>query len=121
MQNFDKYTEEMRQFEKSSLFSKHYTRLIKGIKTRTQDEPVTSREIEKRLNLSGSQIRRLIQHGRRNGVQIASGDQGYYIAENYEQLLGTIQHLKERRNSLHYTIVKMREGSGQIKQMEMFV
>ncbi|MCK4521638.1 MAG: hypothetical protein KAU20_03615 [Nanoarchaeota archaeon] len=121
MQNFDKYTEEMRQFEKSSLFSKYYIKLIREIRETSEDEPVTSREIEARMNISGSQIRRLIQHGRRNGVQIASSDQGYYIAGNYEQLLGTLQHLKERRNSLHFTIVKMREGSGQIKQMEMFV
>ena len=65
---------------------------------------VLSRELEDRLNLRGASIRVIVKNARRLGVPIGSCGEGYFYARNFNELADTMHHLKERRDSLTYTL-----------------
>lgn len=104
MQGFEKYTAEMATFEKSKLYIDYYFIIIKLILLYA---PIHSAEIERRLSIKGTQVRKLIQHARRKGHAICSSEAGYYKAKNYKELEKGLQHLFERRNSIDFTLHKL--------------
>ncbi|MDD3778449.1 MAG: hypothetical protein PHU76_01745 [Synergistaceae bacterium] len=56
----------------------------------------TSKELELMFGIRGAALRRTINHLRREGIPIASGDNGYYYAETELELRRTIAHMKHR-------------------------
>ena len=62
---------------------------------------VTSRELERKFQVSGPALRKAVNRLRADGVPICSFDGGYYYAETFEELDHTICQLLSRvRNIL---------------------
>ena len=63
---------------------------------------VKSNRIEDRLGLSGPEVRAMVHHLRTEGHLIASSGQGYCYSDNIDsqEVRDTLNHLKERANSL---------------------
>ena len=67
---------------------------------------ITSTEIERAANIHGSTIRNIVNNLRANFVPIASDSNGYFIAENPDELNHTIAQI----NSRIHKMIKAREG-----------
>lgn len=122
---FDKYNEEMRKFEKSHLYISYFNNFVKTIKRHGPDTPVLSVILEDRWGLKGSQIRKLVRHGRQRGLRIASSGNGYFYARSRAEYEPTLDHLRERRNSLDFLIRRgeahtSSEKAEGLPQMDLF-
>jgi len=91
---FDKYNDDMEQFEKSSLFTEKYNDFIDIISCPFGE--VKSSMLEHHLSIPGSSIRRLVRHARRKGVPVISNEKGYSLARNFAELKPTIDQLHDR-------------------------
>ena len=67
---------------------------------------ITSSEISKLANVSGVTIRQVVNNSRANFVPIASDGNGYFIAENPDELDHTIAQI----NSRIHKMIQAREG-----------
>ena len=67
---------------------------------------ITSTEISQIANIKGSTIRRIINDSRANFIPIASDSEGYFIAENPDELDLTIAQI----NSRIHKMIQAREG-----------
>ncbi len=67
---------------------------------------ITSTEIKKLTNVGGVTIRKIVNKSRANFVPIASDSNGYFIAEQPEELEHTIAQI----NSRIHKMIKAREG-----------
>ena len=56
---------------------------------------VYSRELERRFDINGRSLRRMISALRMEGHPICSGDTGYYFADNQKEINATINRLNE--------------------------
>ena len=56
---------------------------------------VYSRELERRFNLDGRNVRRKISKLRQEGVPICSGDTGYYYAASQDEVNETVKRLNQ--------------------------
>jgi biotin operon repressor len=56
----------------------------------------TSRELERAIGVNGATLRKLVNALRRDGVPIASDENGYYYAETELEVRRTIAHMKHR-------------------------
>ena len=110
LSNFPKYNEEMRLFEKSPLFKEKYQALVTYLWGFTKARPVVSGKIEAELGLGETQVRKLVEHARRNYEPIASGGKGYWMCGDYDKLMENMKHLKERAESMYYTYSRMSQG-----------
>lgn len=92
------------------------TRDIVALIHKGENSRITSVEIGAVTNLSGAEIRRIINESRSNFVPIASDSNGYFIATQPNELDHTIAQLNSR---IHKMIVA-REGlkKAQIIMME---
>ena len=105
MTGFEKVTQEVDEFKKSSLFPGKCNDLIAILKHRPFDKRlVLSSELEKTLRLRGPSIRTIVKNARRMGSPIASCGDGYHYARTAGELEPTIHHIQERRDSLSYTL-----------------
>lgn len=59
-----------------------------------RQHPVKSAELERTLDISGTDLRKLVNKLRRKGVPICSGRDGYFYAKNAGDILRTIRQLK---------------------------
>ena len=59
-----------------------------------RQHPVKSAELERALDISGTDLRKLVNKLRRKGVPICSGRDGYFYAKNAGDILRTIRQLK---------------------------
>lgn len=57
---------------------------------------ISSRELEATFRIRGSELRRMINHLRVDGIPICSTDKGYFYAETEEELQRTIRQLQSR-------------------------
>ena len=64
----------------------------------------TSRELESAFDVKGAALRKQINALRREGVPIASGDNGYYSAETEQEIRRTIAHMKHRISGISTAI-----------------
>jgi biotin operon repressor len=64
----------------------------------------SSRELEIALGVTGATLRKLINALRREGVPIASGENGYYYAETELEVRRTIAHMKHRISGISAAI-----------------
>ena len=67
------------------------------------NNPILSEVLERELDCSGSVIRDGVRALRNNGVPIASGADGYFVAESFQEIEQTIEHLRSRMKSLAIT------------------
>ena len=67
---------------------------------------ITSSEISKLANVSGVTIRKIVNNSRANFVPIASDGDGYFLAENPDELDHTIAQI----NSRIHKMIQAREG-----------
>ena len=117
MQGFEKYTEEMEKFQASHLFPAQYNGFLELIKKRG---PLKSFEIEEELGVTGAEVRRMVQNARRSCEPVCSNGKGYFYGRTVEDIQPTIQHLKERRNSLSFTVNKMEKIFAENAQLSLF-
>jgi biotin operon repressor len=78
--------------------------------------PCPSKNIQAGLNISEMQVRELVRHLRQEGHPIGSlslqnegGKYGYYYANNYKELIPTIEQLEMRVSSQLKTIGKLKK------------
>ena len=64
---------------------------------------IYSNELEKQFNVSGTIIRDHVRKLRRSGIPITNDD-GYGFAKNIEEIMPTINDMKNRATSQLYTI-----------------
>lgn len=76
---------------------------------------ITSREICAITNLSGAEVRKIVNESRANFIPIASDGNGYFIATEPDELNHTIAQLNSR---IHKMIVA-REGLKKAQRMMM--
>lgn len=63
-----------------------------------------SRELERDLNLSGTDFRKLVNRLRRDGVPIASSRDGYFYAQNAAEVYSTIRQLNNMIRGLEAAV-----------------
>jgi len=88
---------------------------LEYMKDRDINNPVHSAEIEKHFQISGSEVRAIINELRNEGVPIGNtirkGDKTYKIyfyAKSKSELLPTLEDLISRRDKLSIEIARMR-------------
>lgn len=67
---------------------------------------ITSTEISRATNITGSTIRQIINKSRANSIPIASDRNGYFVAETPDELDHTIAQI----NSRIHKMIQAREG-----------
>ena len=107
MQGFNRYEMEMEEFRSTRLYGL-YPEFVEYLK-RCQG-PMLSRDLERKFNISGAEIRAMVQYARRQSTPIASSGLGYRYARNSSEMESTIKHLSERRDSLSYTIAQLEKA-----------
>ncbi len=65
---------------------------------------VSGAELERALNLSGTDLRKLVNKLRRKGIPIASDRQGYFYAVNAGEVYTTIRQLNQMKQGLDAAI-----------------
>ena len=107
IKNFEEITKEMTEGEK-----KLVPVIIKGLSTKTKDNPIHSDEICKRLNeyfknsnidivLSGVRLRKLTNFLRSEGVlPIIATSKCYYCSFDKLEIIKQIESLEDRANSI---------------------
>lgn len=88
---------------------------------------VNSPKIEEQFNLSGSEVRGLVNYARRSGYPIGNtikeGERVtkcYFWAESWDELKPTIEDLENRRNDLSTTIAELRKKFNQYDSPTLF-
>ena len=71
-----------------------------------EQNAVVSKEIERRFNIKGSEVRALVNELRCQGVPICSNSKGYFYATNRDEVESTVNHLNSRIGK----IVEARNG-----------
>lgn len=104
--NFEDLTEDLTPDEIALLKP-----LIKGLETKTKDNPIKAPEIIKAMNtfakskglatISEPRLRKLINHIRVNGIlPVIATSKGYYISYDKQEVLDQITSLTQRANSI---------------------
>ena len=71
---------------------------------------VSGAELELALNLSGTDLRKLVNQLRRKGVPIASDRQGYFYAATAGEVYTTIRQLRQMVNGLEKAIAGLEDS-----------
>lgn len=74
--------------------------ILRIISEHTTDEPIKSRQIELRTQLSGAEIREIVHELRLSKHPIASDDRGYYMARSEQELEHTKAQLRSRGSKI---------------------
>ena len=67
---------------------------------------ITSKEIENAFQCKGTEVRKIVNELRSNGVPICSSPIGYYYAETKSEIKDTLAHLESRIKKIE----KAKEG-----------
>ena len=84
----------------STAVEAHAPTVLRGLRARAQDNPVTAREITEALDIPGPAVRAIVHHLRPKGYPIGSSGKGYWYAEQPGELGATIAHLEQRIRSM---------------------
>ena len=71
---------------------------------------IGSKELQRALNLSGSDLRKYVSRLRRKKEPIASDQYGYYYAQTSGEVYSTIRYLKKIRAGLDAVILGLEES-----------
>ena len=63
---------------------------------------ITSKEIENAFQCKGTEVRKIVNELRSNGVPICSSPIGYYYAETKSEIKDTLAHLESRIKKIRY-------------------
>lgn len=69
-----------------------------------KDYPICSSELSQALGVPRTTIRRMINTARSNGSPICSGQRGYYITTDQEEIRNTIKSLRGRIKKMEKAI-----------------
>lgn len=81
--------------------------------------PVYSVELEQRYGITGTEVRNIVRELRREGKPVANSKQGYYWADNIEELRPTIDDLESRAMSMHETVKALKGCFVEENQLEL--
>lgn len=84
-------------------------KILEIIKAHSESGPVYSTEIESMLSINGPALRDTIRELRREGYPIANSHAGYYYADSFEQIKGTVDDLEGRAWSMIKTAVALKK------------
>lgn len=91
------------------------------------EKAVQSRELENKFQVSSRNIRNIVNELRCEGYPICSDENGYYYAENKEEILKSIYQLDSRmgkiaeaKNGLVNSLAFFHNSSGQL-QLELWI
>ena len=84
----------------SAAVEAHAPTVLRGLRARDQDNPVTAREITEALEIPGPAVRAIVHHLREQGHPIGSSGKGYWYARKPGELGATIDHLEQRIRSM---------------------
>ena len=84
----------------SAAVEAHAPTVLRGLRARGQDRPVTAREITEALEIPGPAVRAIVHHLRTQGHPIGSSGKGYWYARRPGELGATIEHLEQRMRSM---------------------
>lgn len=105
---FERYNKEVREFEKSKLFKDKYDAFI--FELQAAYKPLLSPILERKLSISGVQVRALAAHARCKREPITSDQDGYGYARRFKDFEPTIKHMTERRDKLSFIISQMKKA-----------
>ncbi len=71
---------------------------------------VSGAELERALGLSGTDLRKLVNQLRRQGIPIASDRQGYFYAATASEVYTTIRQLRQMVTGLEKAIAGLEES-----------
>lgn len=95
-------------------------RFVSRLKRHTISTPITSKELECALGLSGAGLRDLVRRLRRNGIPIGANSDGYFYARSLEEYEDTIADLEHRAMSLLNTVEAMKGAYSEPTQIALF-
>ena len=78
----------------------HASPVLRGLQARTENRPVTAREITEALKIPGPAVRAIVHYRRPEGPPIGSSGKGYWYARKPGELGATIDHLEQRIRSM---------------------
>ena len=78
----------------------HAATVLRGLRARDQDNPITGKEIGAALSIAGPAVRAIVHHLREQGHPIGSSGKGYWYAGSPNELAPTITHLEQRIRSM---------------------
>jgi hypothetical protein len=107
MDSFEQYTADMEKFRHTRLATV-YPELVAHLKRSLNF--VKSEQLEQAFSLTGSEVRQIVQYARRQSIPIVSSAHGYSMARSSGDLDSTLAHLRERMNSLKYTVIKLEQA-----------
>lgn len=84
----------------SNKLEKIFDRFIAKMRLNDRSNPAHSKTIEAALNISGTEVRTLVNYARRMNYPIASNQKGYWWAKSFEELEDTLKHLEQRENAI---------------------
>lgn len=84
----------------SPKLEKLFDRFIAKLRLNSKDNPAHSKNIETSFNISGAEVRSLVNYARRMNYPIASNQKGYWWAKKLDELEETLKHLEQRENSI---------------------
>ena len=84
----------------SAAVTAHASTVLRGLQARTENRPVTAREITEALKIPGPAVRAIVHHLRTQGHPIGSSGKGYWYARRPGELGATIEHLEQRIRSM---------------------
>ena len=79
-------------------------------------DPVRSPELEQILSIPEAKIRALVSQLRCARVPVASGSRGYWIADNDDDLAGTLRHIEGRIRALSEVAIGLRAASAELQR-----
>ena len=120
MQNFEQYSLTMDQFTKSKLFRTKYETFLSLLPI-AKERSKSGFELAKALEISECQVRKLCSHARAQGKPICSGEKGYWITHDRNEMKSTLDHLKQRCYSLQFTIKKIEEHLNETPRVRVLI
>jgi hypothetical protein len=82
--------------------------------------PVLSRDLESMFSVTGSQVREIVRHYRREGELIVSGSQGYWYAKDWKEFQEAMHHMESRALDILETMKLLRKKYEMPGQMRLF-
>lgn len=79
---------------------------------------ISSVELERALNLSGSDLRKLVNRLRRKGVPVASDRSGYFYAATAGEVYTTIRQLRQMVSGLEKAIAGLEAALENFGEMD---
>ena len=116
MEGFEEHAKRVDEFVNSTLYKTKFIHLLKYVNAvGSMSEPVLSEDLEEMFNLSGSEVRKIIQNARNMRIPVASYEKGYFFARGFGELGTTFKHLYGRIGSMEYTISQLELSFGESK------